>query len=150
MCNKRMILKGGTTMNVSREIKKTEAINRMKVLGLFEPCIKAFKDRDEVQLSEMTGGLYEFSNDKELTAKVKEFENEHNALVYHVIHTFTQFGELYNFLYVSDYEEDWEIDNEDIKDNYVISYVWNKDDEWCSEFGTIMVKQKFGGLVRVG
>lgn len=62
-------------MNVSREIKKAEAINRMKELGLFAPCIKAFK-RGEVQLSEQTGGLYEFSSDKELTAKVQEFKNE--------------------------------------------------------------------------
>ena len=137
-------------MNVSKEIKKAEAIKRMKALKLFAPCIKAFKDRDEVQLSEMTGGLYEFSRETELTAKVKEFEAEYNTLVYHVIHTFTQFGELYNFLYVSDHEDEWEIDNDDIKDNYVMCYVWNKDDDWCSEFGTIAVRQKFGGLVRVG
>ena len=134
-------------MNVS---KKTEAIDRMKALDLFAPCIKAFKDRDEVQLSEPTGGLYEFSGNEELTAKVKEFEAEYNAIVYHVIHTFTQFGELYNFLYVSDYQEEWEMDNEDIKDNYTMCYVWNKDDDICSEFGTIAVMQKFGGLVRVG
>ena len=136
-------------MNVSIEIKKAEAINRMKALNLFNPCINAFKNRDEVQLSEMTGGLYEFSSNAELTAKVKEFEAEYNALVYHVIHTFTQFGELYNFLYVSDYQEEWEMDHEDLKDNYIMCYVWNKDDDICSEFGTITVRQKFGGLVRV-
>ena len=122
----------------------------MKELELFAPCIKAFKDRNEVQLSEPTGGLYEFSGNEELTAKVKEFEQEYNALVYHVIHTYTQFGELYNFLYVSDYEEEWEMDQNDIKDNYVMCYVWNKDDDIFSEFGTIVVRQKFGGLVRVG
>lgn len=136
-------------MNVSREIKKAEAIDRMETLKLFAPCIKAFKDRDEVQLSEMTGGLYEFSSNEELTAKVKEFETEYNALVYHVIHTYTQFGELYNLLYVSDHEDEWGMDQEDIRDNYVMCYVWNKDDDWCSEFGTIVVRQKFGGLVRI-
>lgn len=135
-------------MNVSMEIKKAEAINRMKALDLFKPCIKAFEKRNEVQLSEMTGGLYEFSDDAELTAKVKEFENEYNALVYHVIHTFTGFGELYSFLYVSDHQDEWEMDNDDIKDGYVMSYVWNKTDEWCSEFGTIGVQGRFGGLVR--
>ena len=83
---------------VPRELKKEEAIKRMQVLGIYKPCIKAFKDRNEVQLSEMTGGLYEFSGNSELTEKVREFEKEYNALVYHVIHTFTQFGELYNFL----------------------------------------------------
>ena len=140
-------------MNVSREIKKEEAIKRMKELGLFAPCIKAFK-RDEVQLSEPTGGLYEFSSDKELTAKVQEFEKENNALVYHVIHTHMMLDgeemDMYNFLYVSDYQEEWEMDQNDIKEGYALVYVWNKTIDYFSEFGSIAVKEKFGGLVRIG
>lgn len=135
---------------VSRENKKAEAIKRMKILGLFKPCIRTFEKYDEVQLTEPNGGLYEFSDNDELNAKIKEFEEEYNALVYHVIHTYTQFGELYNFLYVSDYEEEWEYDNEDVKAGYAVAYVWNKTDEWMSEIGGIAVKEMFGGLVRVG
>ena len=137
-------------MNVTMEKKREEAIKRMKVLQLFDPCIKAFANRGEVQFSEVTGGLYEFSGNAELNAQVREFESEYNALVYHVIHTYTQFGELYNFLYVSDYEEEWEMDNDDIKDNYAMAYVWNVDVPEYSEFGSIAVQQRFGGLVRVG
>lgn len=140
-------------MKVSREIKKVEAINRMKELGLFAPCIKAFKDRDEVQLSEPTGGLYKFSIDKELTTKMQEFEKKNNALVYHVIHTPMRLDgevmDMYNFLYVSDYQEEWEVDNADIKEGYVFAYVWNKTIDYFSEFGSITVKGMFGGLVRV-
>ena len=139
-------------MNVSREIKKAEAIKRMKEFGLFAPCIKALK-RDEVQLSEPTGGLYEFSSDKELTTKVQEFEKENNALVYHVIHTPVMIDgevmDMYNFLYVSDYQEEWEMDQNDIKEGYTMCYVWNKNNDWFSEFGSIAVKQKFGGLIRI-
>lgn len=135
---------------VTREKKKEEAIKRMKVLGLFKPCIKAFEKYDELQLTEPTGGLYEFNDNAELNAKIKEFEEEYNALVYHVIHTYTQFGELYNFLYVSDYEDEWEYDNEDVKAGYAVAYVWNKTDEWMSELGGIAVRERFGGLVRVG
>lgn len=135
---------------VSRENKKAEAIKRMKALGLFNPCIKVFEKHDEVQLTEPNGGLYEFRDDAELNEKIKAFEEEHNALVYHVIHTYTQFGELYSFLFVSDYEEEWEMDNEDVKDGYAIAYVWNKSDDWCSEMGSIVVQERFGGLVRVG
>lgn len=135
---------------VTREKKKEEAIKRMKVLGLFKPCVKAFEKYDELQLTEPTGGLYEFNDNAELNAKIKEFEEEYNALVYHVIHTYTQFGELYNFLYVSDYEEEWEYDNEDVKAGYAVAYVWNKTDEWMSELGGIAVRERFGGLVRVG
>ena len=135
---------------VTRENKKVEAIKRMKMLGLFKPCIKSFEKYDELQLTEPNGGLYEFSDNEELKAKVKEFEEDYNALVYHVIHTYTQFGELYSFLFVSDYEEEWEMDIADVKDSYAIAYVWNKSDEWMSEMGSIVVREKFGGLVRVG
>ena len=141
-------------MNVSKEIKKAEAINRMKNLGLFAPCIKAFKDRNEVQLSEPTGGLYEFSRDKELTEKVKKFEKENDALVYHVIHTPAMIDgeamDMYNFLYVSDYQEEWEMDQNDIKEGYALVYVWNKTIDYFSEFCSIAVKEKLGGLVRIG
>lgn len=136
-------------MNVSMEIKKTEAIKRMKMLDLYTPYIKAFEKKDEIFLSEMTGGVYEITGEDELKAKIKEFEAEYNTLVYHVIHTPTSFGELYSFLYISDYEEEWDMDNEDLADGYAMSYVWNKTDEWCSEFGTIGVQGKFGGIVRV-
>jgi hypothetical protein len=130
--------------------KKEEAIKRMREFGLFNPCIKAFEKYDELQLTEPTGGLYEFNSNEELNVKIKEFENEYDALVYHVIHTYTQFGELFNFLYVSDYEEEWEYDNEDIKAGYAVAYVWNRTDEWMSEIGGIAVQERFGGLVRVG
>ena len=135
-------------MNVSMENKKTEAIKRMKALDLYKPYINLFEKDNKIFLSEMTGGVYEFDDDEELNAKVKAFEAEHDALVYHVIRTMTQFGELYNFLYVSDYEEEWEMDNADIADGYALAYVWNKTDEWCSEFGSIGVRGKFGGIVR--
>ena len=135
-------------MNVSMENKKAEAIKRMKALDLYKPYINLFEKDNKIFLSEMTGGVYEFDDDEELNAKVKAFEAEHDALVYHVIRTMTQFGELYNFLYVSDYEEEWEMDNADIADGYAMAYVWNKTDEWCSEFGSIGVRGKFGGIVR--
>lgn len=136
-------------MNVSMEIKKEEAIKRMKMLDLYKPYIMSFEKRNEIFLSEMTGGVYEFHNDAELIAKVKEFEEEYNALVYHVIHTFTEFGELYSFLYVSDHKDEWVCDNDDLKDGYAYAYVWNKTDEWCSEIGSIGVRGKFGGIIRV-
>ena len=134
---------------VLKETKKQEAIKRMEVLGLFKPCIKSFTKYDEVQMSEQTGGLYEFSDDAELNTKIKEFEEEHDALVYHVIHTYTEFGELYSFLYVSDNDEEWDMDREDLYDGYIIAYVWNKTNDYLSEFGGIMVKERIGGLVRV-
>ena len=135
-------------MNVPKETKKAEALKRMKALDLYDPYIKAFERRDEIFMSETTGGVYEFSENTALVNKVKEFEAEHNTLVYHVIRTLTEFGELYTFLYVSDYEEEWELDNADIKAGYALAYVWNTDSDWCSEFGEVGVRGFGGGIVR--
>ena len=135
-------------MKVSREIKKLKAIERMEDFGLYKPYINSFVKRDEIFLTEPTGGVYEFTSNTELYKRIKEFEEEYNALVYHVIHTFTDFGELYNFLYVSDYKDEWYMDDYDAKHGQSYAYVWNVDDELCSESGTIGVKNKFGGLVR--
>lgn len=135
-------------MNVSKEIKRTEAIKRMKALGLFGPCIKAFEKRDEVQLSEPTGGLYEFHDDDWLNDVVKRVESEFNCLVYHVIHSYTNVGQMYNLLVVSDYEEEWVMDNADIPDGIVFCWVENADIPDFSEFDSISVEVKFGGLVR--
>lgn len=135
-------------MTVSKETKKAEAIKRMKMLDLYNPYILSFDKKDEIFMSEMTGGVYEFNENTELIDKVREFEEENNALVYHIIHTFTGFGELYSFLYVSDYQEEWEMDNEDISEGYALAYVWNKDVPEFSEFGSIGVRGKFGGIIR--
>ena len=132
-------------MNVSMEIKKEEAIQRMKALGVFPQSIKQFKG-GMVSYSEPTGANYWLDDEqKEL---VKEFEEKHNALVYFVIRSYTSFGKLDSILYVSDYQDEWEMDNEDIKDGYAMAYVHNYDDPYCSEFGSIGVQERFGGLVR--
>lgn len=39
-------------MEISREEKKTEAIARMKALGIFPDTIKQFKDDDYISISE--------------------------------------------------------------------------------------------------
>ena len=135
-------------MSISMETKKAEAIKRMKALDLFKPYITLFEKDNKIFMSEMTGGVYEFDDNEELVAKVKEFEEEYNALVYHVIHTFTEFGELYSFLYVSDYEEEWDMDNASLEEGYTLAYVWNKDCEWCSEFGSVGIQSLGGGITR--
>ena len=141
-------------MRVSREEKKLEAINRMKALKLFAPCIREFKNHDEVQLTEPFGGLYEFSSNDELNRYVEDFETEYSALVYHVIHSaFRVDGdiwEMYHLLYVSDYKDEWETDREDIEQGYVMAYVVNTTIPEFSEFGSIAVTNRIGGLVRVG
>ena len=127
--------------------QKQEALERMKMLKLHGNIIKEFDKEGIVNLSESGGFLYWLDSNQQ--AIVDEFETEHDALVYHVIHDCTEFGELYSLLYVSKYEEEWEDDRNDLKDGYALVYVKNMDDDFCSEFGSIGVKPQFGGLVRM-
>ena len=133
-------------MKITMEQKKQEALERMKMLKLYPNVIKEFEEENVVNLSENGGFLY-WLNDEQKKI-VKEFEKKEDVLVYHVIHDFTNFGELLTFLYVSDYEEEWEEDREDLKVGYAYAYVKNLADDYCSEFGSICFRPQFGGLVR--
>ena len=136
-------------MKISREIKKQEALKRMKALGIINDAIKQFRDDDIVMVSEPPfGGLYWLEDhEKEM---VRKFEEENDALVFMIVRAFTNFGKMDSLLFISDYDEEWEYDNEDIKDGYVLTYTINHDMPDCSEMGSIVVKSVGGGLVRVG
>lgn len=128
------------------EVKKQEAIKRMKMLGLYPTVIEEFEQENKLNLSECQGMLY-WLTDKQQQV-VKAFEQKYNSVVYHVIHTFTEFGELLTLLYVSDYEDEWEYDNDDLEQGYPCAYVVNLDDDICSEFGGIGIRPVNGGLIR--
>lgn len=126
--------------------KYDEALKRMKMLKLSPGCIKAFKE-GKVWLSEGIGYLYEVNEQEQKI--IDDFEKKYNSKVYHMIHNRTEFGELYSILFVGQYEEEWEMDIEDIKHNIVFTYVLNKTFDDCSEFGSIMVRPNIGGLIRI-
>ena len=126
--------------------QKQEAIERMKMLKLFPNIIKEFEKEGIINMSENGGYLYWLDSDQQ--AMVDEFEAKHNALVYHVIHSYTQFGEMYALLYVSDDEDEWGYDKDDIRCGCILAYVKNVTDDMCSEFGSIGVRPQYGGLVR--
>lgn len=123
-------------MNISREQKKCEALTRMKMWGIYLPTCMQFEKEDLVSESAPPLGAC-FWLDAEQLARVRAFEEKYDALVYHVIHCFTTFGELGNYLYVSDHPEEWEDDRNDIKSGQQLVYVVNKDMPDCSEFGSI-------------
>ena len=135
-------------MKVSREIKKVEAIKRMKAMNIYSDAIKQFKNADIVMVSEPPlGGLF-WLNDEE-KEMVSKFEQENNALVYLVVRSFTNLGTMDNIFYVSDYQDEWFMDNTDLNENYACVYVINHDMTDCSEFGTIAWKSIGGGVLRV-
>ena len=94
-------------MNITIENKKQKAIELMNKLDIYKPYIKGFKDKNSVCFYENFGGFWAYQ-EPELMAKIKAFEEQYNVLVYAVTHEYTEFGECYDFLYISDYEEEWD------------------------------------------
>ena len=136
-------------MNISREETKEEAIRRMKKLRVWSQAIGEFKRRDLVLVTEPPVGAV-YTLEPELAEEVEKFENENNALVYIVVRAFTDFGKMDSMLFVSDYPEEWELDNADINDGIALSYTVNWDMPECSEMGSIGVRPTVaGGLERI-
>jgi len=135
-------------MNISRERKMQEAIKRMKTLGIIPDAIRQFKNDGTVMTSEPPLGALYWLNDEQKEL-VREFEERFNALVYMVVRSHVEDMKMDSFLFVSDYEEEWEMDNEDVRDGYAMTWTHNYDIPWFSEFGSIAVQERFGGLVRI-
>ena len=127
--------------------KKEKAIELLKRMDIYKPYIQGFRDSDKVCFFERFGG-YWIEQEPELYEKMKSLEQKYNCLVYAVTHEFTKFGELYDFLIVTDYPKEWD-DLVYSQGSYhtAFAYVWNKTDDWCSEFGSVTV-QSFGGGIR--
>ncbi len=129
--------------------KKEKAIELLKELDIYKPYIQGFRERDQVCFFENYGG-YWIDQEPELYAKMKEIEKKNSCLVYAVTHEYTEFGECYSFLIVTNYKSEWKtlMWSEGNK-HAAFAYVWNKDDDWCSEFGSVMVQSFGGGIKRI-
>lgn len=142
-----------TKNNVITNLKdrqRIEAAKRLTALGVIEEIVTRFVIEGVVYVSERQNSvfpavLYFATNYPELIKKIKAFEEDLNALVYHVQLTHTQFGEMYAMFYVSEQESTWEQDFEDIESNRTYVKVWNGDIE---EIGLIGFKEVMGGIVR--
>ena len=136
-------------MNTTKEQRKQQAIKLMEQLKIYKPYIDGFKKHDQVCFFESYAGFWAYQ-EPELYEKIKYLEEKHNCTVYAVTHEFLEFGECFDFLLVTDYVEEWnELVYAEANGFYVFSYVWNKTDDWCSEFGTIGIKSFGGGIRRV-
>ena len=135
-------------MKVSRIEKKMEAIKRMEVLDIYGPTINQFENEGVLSYSEPPLGTNYWLDDEQRKI-VREFEEEHHALVYFALRSYTKIGIMDSFLFVSDYPEEWVLDNNDIKNGYAYAYVYNYDVPEYSEIGMIGIEPRFGGLVRI-
>ena len=135
---------------MNKQAQKEQAIKYLNQLGIYKPYIDGFEKDDQVCVFERFAGFWVYQY-PEIEAKMKAIENEHKCTVYAITHEFTQFGECYSFLIVTKYKEEWKTLLRSSKNEHLsFAYVWNKTDEWCSEFGTVALKHSFGGIKRIG
>jgi hypothetical protein len=140
-------------MSVTRNEMKNEALARMRILKIHEIAVNDLEKNDMANVSFLGCGILYWPTDKQIEL-IKKFEDQYNCLVYHDISSTTEIGELLTLLYISQYESDWPTDREDLK-NYdprygysIMAYVYNLSNDIFSEFGSVCVKPKNGGLVR--
>ena len=134
---------------MKQEERKIKAIELLEKMDIYKPYIKGFRESDKVCFFERFGG-YWVDQEPEIYNKMQEIEKQFNCTVYAITHEFTEFGECYSFLLVTNYKSEWK--NLVVTENgthYAFAYVWNKDDDWCSELGTVGVKSFGGGITRV-
>ena len=130
--------------------QRNEAIKRLgimksKGLKFYKQALDTFKKGD-VPIFENQGTpfrsvfFYLYGNkgqdpyDKIIKLK-EQFEKEYNTMVYMVLITHTkEIGTCYDMLYISKNEEEWDMDNEDLEYNQVVSYCCSG---VCNEIGTI-------------
>lgn len=132
--------------------QKEQAIKHLEQLDIYKPYVRAFKSKTQrVCFFEGFGGYY-VDQEPKIYEKMKAIEAEYDCIVYAITHEHAEFGEMYSFLLVSKYEEDWEaelISNHN-KTFYAFAYVWNIDADDCSEFGDVLVQSFGGGITRLG
>ena len=137
-----------TITELTREMKKEEAIKRMEMLEIFPETIRQFEKENLISVSEPPFGAFYWADDEQKKL-IAEIEQQYHLLVYMGIMSYTEFGKMLSLLYVSDHEEEWSEDCMNLLNEEALTYTHNYDAPECSEFGYISFKKtKASGLVR--
>jgi len=135
-------------MNPMRERQKAEAVLRLRLMGIREDVRRKFEEENVVMFC---NNEHYFPVKPEMAEEIREFEQKYGGVVFLVVRMFTVLGDLDALLFVGKYEEEWEIDQDNIKGGYAMSYTINRDLPDCSEMGSIFFRvTKDGAIVREG
>lgn len=142
-----------TTTTSLHDMQMAEAVKRMTKIGLRKSVIDEFAKQRRVYLSERINAMFDgilFWADQydNVQDAITAFEHKHNSIVYHCQLTHTVMGDMLSLLYVSDSVDEWTMDNDDLDEGMALAYVKNLSDDDCSEFGSIGIQPKNGGITR--
>ena len=131
---------------------KEKAIGYMKDLGIFDNAIKAF-ETDDIVFFSINGFIYSLT--PQMRQTISEIENKlhGDVVVWHVIHgkyKMCDGGELNMDTYLLATSECADaLDKCENEGYYAFAFVNNIDAPQDSEFGDVVVAERFGGLYRV-
>lgn len=144
-------------MKATQEERKQKAIETLVKLGNFPQYKEAFRRSNKLTYYINGIGYYidedtslyldpEYKGDEKLLPAIREFEERYNATVYAVIHSDTEFGELWDLLYIPEERDEWDcvVSDYDKRTKIIWSYCLGE----YAEFGDIGVQQLFGGFRR--
>lgn len=137
-------------MMIEKNVKKEEALKRMKILGLSEEVISQFENECAVCIHDpqrvnviLHGKVHDiqWSEIRPVTEEehqqIRNFESEYNCLVYAAIKNYTSIGTMNSYFYVSDYSEEWDNDQEILRESGTYAFVYNESEPMFSEIGYI-------------
>ncbi len=120
----------------------------MRQLGLPDAASEAFRENGEIAMS-LAPFRRTLAISRPQMERVRRFQEKTGGIVYFVIFSSTPFGDMENFLFVSDHPEEWDADRADLKAGETLAFVYNRDMPDCSELGCIGIKKARGaGLLR--
>lgn len=135
-------------MKATKDEMIMEAVKRMKMFKIFPETIRQFKKDGYISISEPPYGAFYWVKEEE-NDEIKDFEKKHDAVVYMVVRSFTEFGKVDSYLFVGCDRSDWEYDRNDIEEGQALVWAKNCDYPECSEFGIIGLKRSVAaGLLR--
>lgn len=132
-----------------------EATNRIKILhqqGLYNEVVKQWKcgkacfSEMKIISGNMIGVNYTFDEAPQLDALKKQFEKKWNFVVYYGIHFNTDYGECISLFYVSNFEDEWVDEINDLQNGHQIVCTINIDAN-KEEFGEVEFKMAQGGMI---
>lgn len=137
---------------MNREQQKQKAMWAMNDLGIDKDYIQAFVKRNTITMFiHYMGYFIDEKTEYNLLSEIKKVEEEYGICVYAVTQEQFEFGRCFTMLYISKYDEDAKRAlSPTSKQNTFIAhaYVYNADDDWCSEFGSVQIKSALGGIRR--
>ena len=140
---------------MTKEQMKQEAIRRLNALGIYKPYIDKFVKDNTVTLFEEYGGFYidkEYGCDQSIVDLFEQVKQEYPEYLFYAVDHYVISGyEMYSFLFVSKYKEDWRYEFEAGRTpgKFIASaYCYNVNEPMFSEMGDILIDTFGGGIKR--